>query len=83
MFPSYRISIQVNSPEGSSYYMSISCNIQALVICLIAMCVAMYALGLRACITDISFVSMSQLIICIIHPTIMAKYCDCMLHKFI
>ena len=48
------------------------------------MCVAMYALGLRAyitdglraCITDISFVSMSQLILCIIHPSVMAKYCD-------
>ena len=56
------------------------------------MCVSMYALelrayrtdgfkayitdGLRVCITDISFVSMSQLILCIIHPTVMAKYCD-------
>ena len=48
------------------------------------MCVAMYALGLRAYITDgfkayitdISFVSMSQLILCIMHPTVVAKYCD-------
>ena len=33
--------------------MSISFNIQALEICLIAMCVSMHALGLRAYITDI------------------------------
>ena len=44
------------------------------------MCVAMYALGLRAYITDISFVSMSQLILCIIHPTVMTKYCDFACH---